>query len=200
MEYMPFLHTTEYSEQIFKKVEFSNKQIHTKEFIECRFIECDFSGSVFQNCKFKECKFQQCNLGLLKLIDSSFTNTLFEDSKVIGVNWTEISWPKIKLSCPIKFIKCDISLSTFIGLDLREIVIKECRACDVDFRETDLTKAELTYTDFAKSQFFETNLTSADLTHAKNYSIDIYQNKITKAKFTLPEALSLLDSIDIELK
>ncbi|MEN8126330.1 MAG: pentapeptide repeat-containing protein [Planctomycetota bacterium] len=197
---MPFSHSAEYIEQAFEKVEYSNKKILAKEFVECSFVQCDFSESVFQNCKFMECEFQQCNLSLLKLIGSSFANTRFEDSKVIGVNWTEISWPKIKLSYPIKFVKCDISLSTFIGLDLREIVIKECRACDVDFREADLTKAELACTDFSKSQFFETNLTSADFSYARNYSIDIYQNKITKAKFSLPEALSLLDAVDIELK
>ena len=197
---MPFSHNTEHVEQCFKKIEFSKENVNSKVFIECRFIDCDFPETVFRNCKFKECEFHKCNLSLIKVIDCSFTNTFFEDSKIIGVNWTEVLWPKVKLSCPIRFLKCDVSLSTFIGLDLREIIIKECRAHDVDLRETDLTKAQLMGTDFTKSQFFETNLTKADLTDAKNYSIDIYHNKITKAKFTLPEALSLLYSMGIELE
>ena len=197
---MPFPCDTEYVEQLFEKIEFSKERINSKEFIECIFQDCDFPETIFQNCKFKECTFRKCNLSLIKVIDCSFTNTLFEDSKIIGVNWSEVSWAKVKLSCPITFLKCDISLSTFIGLDLRKIVIKECRAHDVAFRETDLTKAQLMGTDFTKSQFFETNLTKADLAKAKSYTIDIYQNKIAKAKFTLPEALSLLYTMGIEVE
>ena len=197
---MPFSHSIEYIEQVFKKIDLSKKEVDSKEFTDCVFTECDFSENIFRSCKFEECRFQKCNLSLMKVIDCSFTSTTFEDSKIIGVNWTEMLWPKVRLSYPITFLRCNINSSTFIGLDLREIVIKECRAHDVDFRETDLRKADMTFTDFAKSQFFETNLTNANFTNAINYDIDIYQNKITKAKFTLPEALSLLDSMDIRLE
>lgn len=197
---MLFSRNAEHVDQIFEKIDLPSKEIDSNEFVGCIFLNCDFSEKVFRSCNFEECQFQKCNLSLMKVIDSSFSNTTIKDSKAIGINWTEMLWPNIRLSCPLKFLNCDISLCTFIGLDLREIIIKECRAHDVDFRETDLRKADMTYTDFANSQFIETDLTRANFTHAINYSIDIYLNKIAKAKFALPEALSLLNSLDIELE
>ena len=47
--------------------------------------------------------------------------------------------------------------------------------------------------------FKETDLTGADFTGAVNYRIDINHNKIKKAKFSRLEAVSLLESLDIEL-
>ena len=39
----------------------------------------------------------------------------------------------------------------------------------------------------------------ADFTDATNYQIDIFTNKITGAKFSLPDAVNLLESLRIEL-
>jgi uncharacterized protein YjbI with pentapeptide repeats len=118
---------------------------------------------------------------------------------VIGVNWTEASWPKKGFMCPISFVKCALNYSTFIGLALKRIVIRECMAIDVDFREADLTEADLTHTDFTDSLFIKTNLTEANLTHAKNYKINASLNVLKKTKVSLPEAMSLLHSLDIIL-
>jgi len=47
--------------------------------------------------------------------------------------------------------------------------------------------------------FGNTNLTEADLSRACNYRIDPAQNVLGQAKFSLPEAMSLLYSMDIVL-
>ena len=70
---------------------------------------------------------------------------------------------------------------------------------DVDFAEADLTGANLTHTDFQESRFFKTNLTQADFSHAVRYSIAVHLNTVKKAKFSLPEAMSLLYALDILL-
>jgi uncharacterized protein YjbI with pentapeptide repeats len=84
-------------------------------------------------------------------------------------------------------------------MNLREIRIVECLAEDVDFREANLTLADLTYTDFTGSQFLRTNLSNADFLAATNYNISILSNNVKKAKFSLPEAISLLRNLDIDL-
>lgn len=88
---------------------------------------------------------------------------------------------------------------TFIGLDLHEIIAGECVAREVDFRQADLTRADLSHTDLAGSLFSKTNLAGADLTHAKNYSINASQNTLRGARFSMPEAMSLLHGLDIIL-
>ena len=75
--------------------------------------------------------------------------------------------------------------------------IINCEAKEVDFIETDLTGGVFTGTDFEGSRFFKTNLTNADFKGARNYMIDARNNTLKKTKFSLPEALSLLNGLDI---
>ena len=150
-------------------------------------------------CRFADCAFEQSDLSLVRLPHSTFTACRFEDSKIIGVNWTEAQWPETRLWVPVGFVRCVISHSTFIGLGLREIRIVNCTAEDVDFRDADLTKADFGGTDLSGSLFVNTNLSGADLRSATNYRIDPPENVLRGAKFSLPEAISLLDGLDIDL-
>ncbi len=54
--------------------------------------------------------------------------------------------------------------------------------------------------DFVGCQFHQTDLSSADFTTARNYFMNAESNKLKKTKFSLPEAVSLLANLDIELK
>jgi fluoroquinolone resistance protein len=191
---------TEYADQTFSDLKLSEEEIVSTRFYDCTFEACTFTGTCFRECKFFSCTFKKCDVRLVRLPGCSFSDTRFEDSSVIGVNWTEAAWPRRGFMCPIGFSRCAISHSTFIGLVLKEIVIRECIARDVDFREADLTQADLTHTDFADSLFMDTNLTEADLTQARNYTINASLNVLKKTRFSLPEAMSLLYGLDIILE
>jgi uncharacterized protein YjbI with pentapeptide repeats len=78
-------------------------------------------------------------------------------------------------------------------------VLEHCKAHDVDFRSGSFTKAKFTNTDFTNSLFSKTNLKEADFSEAQNYTIDIFNNDIKGARFSRYEALSLLDSLEIDL-
>lgn len=135
----------------------------------------------------------------MKVKYSSFSNTVFKESKIIGVNWSEASSVTGSIGEPLHFSKSIINHSTFSGLNLKKITIKECTAKDVDFRDADLTGSDLRDTDFIDTIFLNTNLTEANFTGAVNYSINATANKIKKAKFSLPEAMSLLYGLNIIL-
>ena len=92
-----------------------------------------------------------------------------------------------------------MSHSTFIGLELSGIEITECVATDVDFREANLSEADFRGTDLSESLFINTNLRQADLREARNYRIAPGENDLTRARFSLPEAMSLLYNLDIDL-
>jgi len=188
-----------YADQVFKEVHLERGQLISSEFYDCVFIRCLFVESVLHNCRFVNCAFQQCDLSLVQVPESTFSSTRFENSKVIGVDWTQADWPTTGLGNPVGFFKSVISHSTFIGLSLRGIQIRDCVAVDVDFREADLSQADFAGTDLSKSMFGNTNLTEADLSRARNYHIDPGQNVLGQAKFSLPEAMSLLYSMDIVL-
>jgi uncharacterized protein YjbI with pentapeptide repeats len=136
---------------------------------------------------------------MMKVPGCSFVETRFERSKVMGVNWVEAAWDTAGFLRPLSFEGCTINFSIFFGLHLKEIVIKDCTALEIDFSEADLTKADCRNTDFAKCRFVQTNLTEADFVGAKNYAIDARINTLKKTKFSLPEAENLLHSLDIVL-
>jgi uncharacterized protein YjbI with pentapeptide repeats len=75
----------------------------------------------------------------------------------------------------------------------------ECKLHEVDFREGNFANSKMIYCDFTNSLFMRTNLQSVDFTESSNFNIDVLENRLSKAKFSRYEALSLLDSLGIEL-
>jgi fluoroquinolone resistance protein len=188
-----------HGDQVFEDIQLERDQLVSSEFYDCAFMRCSFVESVFRNCRFVNCAFQHCDLSLVQVMGSTFSATRFEDSKAIGVDWTQADWPTAGLARPVGFFRSAISHSTFIGLRLRGIQIRDCVAVDVDFREADLSHADFAGTDLSQSLFSHTDLTEADLSRARNYHIDPARNVLRQARFSLPEAMSLLYSMDIVL-
>jgi fluoroquinolone resistance protein len=191
----------EYTNQEIKGVVYKNGILRRKEFTSCLFLKCSFSETVFEECHFNACIFRKCDLSLVHFKDCSFSETRFEDSQVIGVDWTETTWAssKFTLAKPVDFLSCVLNFSTFMGMNLKQINLIKCIAREVSFEEANLTSANCSYTDFTNSRFLHTNLTGADFTGAKNYTIAAHLNTLKKTRFSLPDAMSLLYSLDIIL-
>ena len=189
----------EYRAQNFDQLAIQDEEIAYKDFDECRFQGCSFQETQFRGCRFLNCSFKNCDFQLISVNDCTFMNAAFEDSRVIGVNWIEASWPKRGLLTSLHFLRCVLNHSTFMGLPLRKMTFQECVAKDVDFAEANLTGADCRNTDFSQSRFFHTNLTQADFSGARNYEIAAHLNTLKKTKFSLPDAMTLLYSLDIVL-
>ena len=174
------------------------KLSHTKEifqakvFEECEFNSCSFIDCKFEKCKFLNCKFTECNLTAIIPLNCHFIEIRFSKCKVMGIDWTKAQ----KLQ-DLNFFECQMNYSNFKLLKLPKIKVVKCEAKEIDFIETDLSDGVFTNTDFEKTLFFKTNLTGADFRGATNYFIDLKTNILKRTHFSLPEALSLLDSLDI---
>lgn len=190
---------TEFSGVVFKNLEMTDAVLSNKEFCECQFKQCNFSNSDFTNCQFDDCEFVDCNLSLIKITGSKFRTVDFKKCKVIGVNWCSANWSSIQISCPIGFDECILNDSIFYGLYLAEVKMEACQLHDIDFSEANCEDASFIQSDFLNSRFNQTNLTRADFIDAVNYTVNVFDNQISKAKFSLPEAACLLDSLDIEV-
>jgi fluoroquinolone resistance protein len=190
---------SDYLEKTFKNLDMAGEDVKSCTFQDCNFIRCRFTETVFRNCKFSHCVFDDCDLSLMEVPNSSIGNARFVKSKAVGVNWAQAHWPDKSIWGPIEFNKCALSHSTFLGIDLTEMKMRRCEAINVDFRESNLSGADFKFTDLKDSLFLSTNLEGADLRYARNYQIDPSQNIIIKAQFSLPEAMALLYSMDIEI-
>lgn len=187
----------------FKKLTVPKTQMLTGiEYNDCTFSQCVFQEVAFRDCKFHRCVFKKCDLSLAKFDGTLFTETKFEDCKLLGINWTVSAWGKSKVAAmkPVDFTGCALNYNVFMGMSLRRVVMTKCTALDVGFEDANLSEADCRETDFAGSRFVRTDLTGADFRRARNYSISPATSKIKGAKFSLPEAMSLLDGLGIVLE
>lgn len=198
-KFTPISGEKDQSELTFTGLKPADAQLTSKNFTDCLFRNCDFTGGQLRFCRFRNCRFESCNLSLLKAPASAFQGCVFKDSKLTGMNWTEADWPKINISGPLEFRSCVLSDCSFLGLPLAGTVIKDCFAKGTDFREADLSGADLSGTDLPGALFHKANLTGADLSTARNYAINVKESPVKGAKFSLPEAMSLLEHLDIRL-
>ena len=196
---MVFDRDYEYVQEIFEQVTLGDEEVEAKEFDTCTFRNCSFSATLFRNCKLLNCTFEDCELNLVRVYQSSFAGVKFTRCKVIGINWTDAYWSKKGLLNSLKFTECALNHSTFMGLNLKKMQLVSCLARDVDFTEADLTDADFSRTDFSQSRFNNTNLTRADFRSATNYTISAQFNTVKDARFSLPEAMSLLYGLNIRL-
>ena len=124
---------------------------------------------------------------------------LFNDSKLLGINWTEAKYSQYKISCNLEFYNSILNLSNFFGLFLKKSIIKKCVCKEVDFILSNLESSIFESSDFPGSIFENTNLTNVDFRNAKNYNISTYTNKIHGSKFSFPEVISLFKDLNIEI-
>ena len=171
-----------------------------KVFLNCRFDQCSMSGIEFVSCEFNDCTFTECDLSLAKLTDSVLRSTRIIKSRAVGVDWTQTRWPAKPLDPPVEFSESLLDYSVFMGLNLRSIVMKDCRAHDVDFSECNLEKSTLDGTDFARARFSHTILSDSSLLRATNYFVELSSCRIDGAMVDIPEGLSLLKAIGVRVE
>ena len=188
---MGFIKNDYYQEKL-NKLSLLNEVIKKIEFEQCEFDNCSFVDCKFEECRFINCKFSNCMISAIIPTQSRFIEVSFSNCKVIGFDWSSAQYIQ-----EINFKNCQINYSSFRMLKLRKLKMISCEAKEVDFTETDLSESIFTDTDFEKSIFLKTNLTKASFRGARNYYIDARYNTVKKAVFSLPEALSFLNSLDI---
>jgi fluoroquinolone resistance protein len=182
----------EYVDRSFDSIDLKQVLISQSEFQSCDFNRCDLSQSVFADCRFDDCTFQSCDLSLVKFKSVHFRNSTFVGSKLVGIDWTGVS-----KTFSVDFRDCVLNFANFSVMNLKKRKIVNCIAHEVSFAESNMTECDCTMTDFAGSTFSKTNLTKADFSDARNYRIDVRTNTIDKMKLSLPEALTLLETLGI---
>lgn len=80
---------------------------------------------------------------------------------------------------------------------MKNISFKESKVHEAHFNNTKLNGANFENTDLSGTIFHNCDLCKADFSTASRYCIDPQTNKIKKAKFSLPEAVGLLQGFDI---
>jgi uncharacterized protein YjbI with pentapeptide repeats len=185
----------EHYDTTFEALDLKSRVIEAKRFDHCLFTACHFTEAHFIHCRFIDCRFVSCDLSNLKLGGSSFRSVIFENSKLLGMNFTQAA-----SLIPFHAVGCMLDYASFAGLTLKKARFERCSVREVDFAEADLSEGFFGAANLAGSRFLNTNLTKADFRGAVNYTIGPRDNILKKARFSLPEALSLLYGLGIVIE
>ena len=181
--------------KLFEKIEFKEKVIANRKFTDCTFKNCQLNMLSFTDTYFTDCVFDGCDLSLLKVKGCFFSRVQIVSCKAIGINWFDTGNP-----FSVQFIDSNISYSSFFGKTIKKAKFKKCMAQEADFTDCILSGADFTGTDLQNARFSNTDITQADFKEAKNYYIELAHNKADKAKFSLPEALALLEPFNVVIE
>jgi uncharacterized protein YjbI with pentapeptide repeats len=165
--------------------EISNKQ----------FYWIDFSAYDFSWKKFNDCAFEKCNLSNIAVKNTSFNNISFVNSKIMWCKFVDLN----HFLSNFNFKDCNISLSSFYWLNLKNVYFEDSEIKETDFTNANLEGSKILYSDLEKSIFLNTNLKKTDLTGTYNFSINPNLNKLEKTKFSREYSIWLLQYFDIIL-
>jgi fluoroquinolone resistance protein len=166
-----------------------------QDFTKCKFSHCDLTGLHFDGI-LDACLFQDCNLSLTSFESAKLQGVSFLNSKLVGVDFTRCH----TLGLVLSFKDCLITSCNFNFIALKKTSFCNCQLQETDFVGTDLQESNFTNAVLRAVTFHNTNLTKADFTGAQGYLINPLTNSIKGAKFALPEAVSLLECMGVNLK
>ncbi len=184
---------SEFESLTIQKQNFIEYDLKHKNFTQVTFDSCDFTKSDFTGSRFLECKWIHSNLSLTKLDGCRIQDALFENCKLVGLDFTRCEQRFLAL----QFKKCVICMANFSDLPLKNTLFQGCKILDTFFTNANLTNADFEESDLKGTTFHNTNLTKANFCHAINYSIHPATNTLSKARFSNPEVLSLLLALNI---
>ena len=88
------------------------------------------------------------------------------------------------------FEEMDLTACSFV-----DSIVKEC-----SFFDCNMEGMELWASDFDQSIFERNNLQNSNFHQSRNYTLNPFNNEIRGARFSAPEALSLLEFLGVEVE
>lgn len=161
----------------------------------CQFIKSDFSEATLKEMVFMESSFKDCNLSSAKISMSSWKQVSFDSCKMIGLSFENCNSFLFEINCN----NCQLDLSSFHGMVLRNMKFTNTSFIEVDFTDTDLSGVIFENCDFKNAQFDNTNLEETDFRTSYNFHINPSQNRLSKTKFSRNNVEGLLHSLDITI-
>jgi fluoroquinolone resistance protein len=189
----------DYQARAFSGVDADSMVVRGVRFDTCTFARSSFHATRFEACVFDDCVFTDCALPLVSVPECLFSATRFEDCKLTGVIWSDADWSSRAVVEPFSFWRCALDLSVFQGVRLDGVRFRDCSLREVDFSAAGLREADFSGSDLGSARFSGSDLRGARLEGAHSYAIDGGDNRIAGMRVSLPEAVSLLSSLGVEL-
>lgn len=187
--------TVVHQDKTFTGVNYAEKLLKNREFINCEFVNCDFSKSDLSNNDFVDCQFKQCNFSLTIVNGAGFKDVTFTGCKVLGIDFSKCN----KFLFSFRFESSHIDYSTFYGTKLRKTYFINCSLKETDFETTDLTASVFDNCDLSGATFIRSVLEKTDFRTSRNFSLDPAVNNVKRAKFSASNLQGLLYHFNLDI-
>ncbi len=175
------------------------RSVTDSEFLECTFVDSDLSDAPISMSRFIDCRFERCDLSLWKPVDTVFGACLFEDCRMLGIDWTLASWPQVPLHEPNRFVRCDLSMGTFADLELGGVAFSECRLHETSFRFARMGDSDFDGSDCQVCDFHGADLSGARLVRVVGLAVDPLSTTLTGATIDAATGVAILESLGLKL-
>ncbi len=165
------------------------------EYTGCTFEGCDLSGCDMRGASFFDCTFAACNISNANVEGTRFCDCRFDACKLMGLRFEKTN----QFLFSIAVVNSTVRLCTFTGMNLDGMILTDSIVEDCDFSSASLKGANFSGSSLPGTAFYGTDISKADFRTASAYAINPTTNTITGATFSCPEALSLLDYLDIHI-
>lgn len=178
-------------------------QNHTLDY--CKFLDCSFENCTFEEgtligCKFINCRFDQCTIISLKSKYSEIKNAVFHKCNLVGIHWHTLL-PSGKYPYAVNALEnCCIKYNTFTEMNFTKFNFSDSIILESLFENCNLTECNFKNCRLEGTQFFKCNLQKADFRDAKGYVIDIHNNQMKAARFSFPDVIRLLETLNIKIE
>jgi uncharacterized protein YjbI with pentapeptide repeats len=128
------------------------------------------------------------------ILSSTFSDAKFSICKLVGMNWSSCSNLR-----DLKFFDCKMDFSVFQDLNLQYLELNNCSLVDGDFSRSQLQNAKFINCNLKNSIFNNCDLEKADFRQSINYWLDPRACKLKNAKFSMPEAVALIEALGVKV-
>lgn len=189
--------TSEFTGERFSNLVRGELKANGATFLECTFTDSDLMETDFRGTHLAECRFEGCELALADFTDAVFRDVVFDNCRLTGVNFSLLQ--QGALGVHAEFLGCDLSFASFRGMDLTGCGFSDSVFHEAEFQRCNLSGIVFAGCDFLRCSFSGNNFKGTDLREARNYVISPEGNQVRGLKASLPEAVSLLAALGIEL-
>lgn len=182
-----------FEDKEFDSIQFATAPMQKGEYDSCVFRHCNLESADLSGMAFNDCSFIDCNLSLAKLTKTAFRKVIFRDCKMLGLHFENCT----PFGLEFTFEHCILNHGSFYELNISKTNFRYCSLVEVEFTRAQLKGTTFDECDLLNAHFEDTNLEKADLRTSFHYSIHPALNKMTGAKFSFPEAKSLLEVFKI---
>ena len=187
--------------QVIKDRKFQNITKERLKFTDCVFENCTFEDCKITGCSFVNCRFYKCSIISLTSKNSELKSAVFQNCNLIGIHCWNKLLPAGSYARSIDKVKdCCMKYNSFVEMPFRKFDFSGNIIQESIFEECDLQESNFRGCRLESTQFFKCDIPRADFRDARGYVIDIPSNKLRQAKFSFPEAVSLLNSLEIKVE